>query len=254
MGYNANLYWRNNMNRVKFFVEYPIATTINQCIEWMKRGGDVWQEISDEFPECMGFDDIECLKENFPETDFEEGYDADIQSYYLHLVPADYENDAPAPFRVGERAWATKRHISEDGSWETSLIEGTCWKIVEINEDGNIRIDNKYWADKWFDADEFARVALPVNVEKVFILNELGETNFFGACESSVVYEKLDTLKMECTGVVWSDEYEDFEDELHRLGIDGNYGGSNWDIEGVDIKTGELYYGVIVSEKRVEFA
>ena len=54
--------------RKKFYVEYPLAKTINEAIKWIQKGGSVWQEISDEFPECLGFDDIDCLKENFPET------------------------------------------------------------------------------------------------------------------------------------------------------------------------------------------
>jgi hypothetical protein len=243
------------MTRTMMIVEFPIAKTINEAIKFMEAGGEVWQEISDDFPCCTGFDDVECLIENFPEDDYDEGYDEDIQSYYLHLVPADASGVKEAkPFAVGERVWSMERIFPTNDIY---LLNGDCRKITEISPDGSqIKITHKTGGDLWWDADKFCRCVLPVAIEKVYILNDLEETSFFGSCEHQSIYKNLDFLKFECgLGILWSDEYDgDVEEELEKLGVLGNYSGSNWDIEGIDTKTGKLLYGVAFSEIRVEYS
>ena len=234
--------------RTKFNVEYPIAKTINEAIEWMKKGEEVWQEISDDFPDCTGFDDIDCLMENFPEDDFEGGYDADIQSYYLHLCPTDRDKDYAEPFRVGEFVWATDFMCIAEALF---LCAGERRKISDIN--GNkLRFED---VDGQWDIDKFCRCVLPVDEEQVYIQFDLEETSFFGACESQTVYKSLEFLKFECgLNILWSDEYDDFQEELEDRGIADDYAGSDWDIEGVEMKTGALRYGVVSSEIRTEYS
>lgn len=80
------------MARDKMYVEYPIATSLEQAIAWLKDGNQCWQEDSNDWPSCGGFDEVGDLEYNFPD-----GID---KTYNIHLVPA-IEEEAP-PFKVGD--------------------------------------------------------------------------------------------------------------------------------------------------------
>lgn len=80
------------MLREKKFIEYPLAENLAQAVAWMRAGNQCWQEISDEWPECGGFDTIEELKEHFPD-----GLD---KTDFVHLVPKIGES-TPL-FKVGD--------------------------------------------------------------------------------------------------------------------------------------------------------
>ncbi len=80
------------MLREKKFIEYPLAKNLGQAIVWMHAGNQCWQEISDEWPECGGFDTIEELKEHFPD-------DLD-KTDFVHLVPSEAE-ECPL-FKMGD--------------------------------------------------------------------------------------------------------------------------------------------------------
>jgi len=234
--------------RTKLNVEYPLAKTINEAIHWIKQGGEVWQEISDDFPECGGFDDIDCLKENFPEEDFD--YHENIQDHYLHLCPADEEY--AKPFKVGERVWATEE-LDVDGIVEIS--SGDSFKIKEIHAAGTLlRLDDH--SDIWWSVDKFCRCVLPVRMEKAYICYDPEATPM--GITNNGVYKDLNFLKQECEEssdleLIWSDEYDDFEEFLDELGILNNYSGSNWDIEAIDKKTGYLCYGVAEDNLRIQY-
>ena len=150
------------MLRDKQFVEYPLAKTIREAVEFMKNGGDVWQEDSNEFPICGGFDDVDVLMENFPEEDW--NYDTDEQDLFLHLVPANADDDKAAPFKVGESAWAMEELIV-DVEDDTRIYSGTAFKIIDIHTDGKLLRLDKY-ADIWWSVDKFCRCVLPVYTEK----------------------------------------------------------------------------------------
>ena len=53
------------MSRTKLYVEFPIAKSLKEAVAWMEAGNECWQEDSNDWPECGGFDDIDCLEENF---------------------------------------------------------------------------------------------------------------------------------------------------------------------------------------------
>jgi hypothetical protein len=80
------------LEREKNFVEYPLAESIEQAIAWMEAGNEVWQEDSNDWPNCGGFDEVEDLKYNFPD-----GFD---KSYNIHLVPEVAE--MAEPYKVGD--------------------------------------------------------------------------------------------------------------------------------------------------------
>jgi len=67
----------------KLFVDYPTAKTKQEVKDHFKKGGEVWQEISDEYPECSGWDSWEEIN-NELFYDVEDG--EDISDYDIHLV------------------------------------------------------------------------------------------------------------------------------------------------------------------------
>jgi len=94
---------------------------------------------------------------------------------------------------------------------------------------------------------------LPISTKKVYICNTLDGESLGPQC--SGVYEDLDFLKQECreesdSDILWSDECEDLDESLMKWGIDSNYSGSNWDIEGIDKKTGEVVIGIMEDHLR----
>ena len=238
--------------RTKFNVEYPIAKTINAAIAWMESGGEVWQECSEDFPNCMGFDDVECLMENFPHEDYE--YGDDIQDYMLHLCPADRDEEYAEPFVVGEQVWASEQFFLDNNTY---MHKGDSHKVVEVSADGTtIKLDVS-WDDVDWPVDKFIRCVLPVITEKIYVCHNVC-TASFGA-ESSGVYKDLDFLKLECrdesgSDILWSDECEDLEESLQKLGIAALYSSSNWDIEAIDKKTGNLLFGVTEDFLRIQYS
>ena len=231
------------MNRLKLYVEYPLAKTIQEAIEFIENGGGVWQEDSNDFPSCGGFDDVEELKANFPKEDWD--YNEDNQHSYLHLVP-DKEEEAK-PFKVGETVWAMEK--INIGTYN-SINNGETHKITKIRDDLQyLALDGL--EDRWFPYDMFCRCVLPVDIEKVYILADMNGDS--PAYDFSGVYKHLDFLKEECgRDILWSDEYDDFELELGLLGIVAEYVCSNWDIEGINSKTGKLMYGIDKNELRTQ--
>lgn len=231
------------MSRLKLYVEYPLAKTLNEAIEFMKKGGAVWQEDSSDFPGCGGFDDVQCLRDNFSERDWD--YDEENQDLHLHLVPEGQEESEAEPFVVGERVWAMEGHVIDVDNY---INKGESYKITKIRDDLQYLALDKY-EDRWFPYDMFCRCILPIYTTKVYILADM--TNIHGlGYDIDSTYYNLEFLKSECEDVLWSDEYEDFEEELGRLGISGQYLGSNWDIEGINKETAKLVYGVGISELR----
>lgn len=74
----------NNMKREKLFVEYPLCMSYEMALAWMNAGHLLCQEITDEFPECAGIEEIETLEELFSEKELDE-------TDNVHLVPKDPE-------------------------------------------------------------------------------------------------------------------------------------------------------------------
>ena len=70
--------------REKLYIEYPLCLSYKQAIAWMRAGHELWQEDSNDFPNCCGFDTIECFEDCFPdkEIDFTDN---------IHLVPSTPE-------------------------------------------------------------------------------------------------------------------------------------------------------------------
>ena len=225
--------------RTKLYVEFPLAKNLKEAVKFMENGGGgVWQECGDDFPQCGGFDSVEDLLYDFPKEEWD--YEKDEQNLFLHLVPAGHENDEAEPFRVGERVWATK---SQDSCSKGEIIPGICYKIIDINSDGDIKLDEKKCEDIWWDANKFCRCVLPVDTEKIYIL-----TNLHGGRRCACVYRDLEFLKEERgLDIIWSDEYKDLEALEKKLAEScnrGRYSRTNWSIEGIDPKTTETLYGI----------
>jgi len=234
------------MLRDKLFVEFPLAKTIREAILFMEAGGSAWQECSDDFPDCMGFDTVDDLKENFPEDTWD--WDADEQRLFIHLVPEGEENSKAKPFEVGETVWATETIFPTN---DIFVPKGESVEITEVSEDGSrirLKFRSHEWCDQWWDMQKFCRCVLARDIVKktVYILADIDENNITPDLDR--VYEELSFLKEECDDVIWSDEHEDFEAELEKLGLLSNYSGSNWDIEGINKLNGHLRYGVVESK------
>lgn len=69
--------------KTKNFVDYRLAKTKQEVLSAFDSGLEIWQEISDEYPECTGWDSKEEIEKELFE-DVEE--DEDISSYGIHLV------------------------------------------------------------------------------------------------------------------------------------------------------------------------
>lgn len=67
--------------REKLYIEYPLCQSYQQAIDWMKAGNELWQEDTNDFPNCMGFDSIECFEDCFPDKEID-------SSDNIHLVPS----------------------------------------------------------------------------------------------------------------------------------------------------------------------
>ncbi len=147
------------MPREKMFVEYPVAKSLEQAVLWMAQGNECWQEISDEWPECGGFDDIECLRENF--TD---GLD---KTDNVHLVPKVPE-EAP-PFKVDDGVVALEELGYCCGQDENDKIDR-----LSVNYIDRIRLDSNGQQELFFHdhADRYG----PWRAD-CFVLNVCGDDN-----------------------------------------------------------------------------
>jgi len=70
--------------REKLYIEYPLCQSYKMAIAWMKAGHELWQENTNEYPSCGGFDSIDRLDDCFPEKEI------DITDN-IHLVPTTPE-------------------------------------------------------------------------------------------------------------------------------------------------------------------
>lgn len=130
------------MTREKMYVEYPIAESLEQAIDWMKSENECWQEDTNSWPDCGGFDDIECLQENFPD-----GLD---KSNNVHLVTKTPE--ISPPFKVGDEVVALEELSYCCGQDEDNHIEKHL--VITINRieedtDGQQRLFFKEHADRY---------------------------------------------------------------------------------------------------------
>ncbi len=93
--------------REKLYIEYPLCQSYKQAIAWMKAGHELWQDDSSDFPNCGGFDTIECFDENFPDKEI------DITDN-IHLVPITPEktNNSADEYIVAEQL-STEEHLKK---------------------------------------------------------------------------------------------------------------------------------------------
>lgn len=67
------------------YVDYPIAQTLTEAIAWLSQGGELWQEISDDYPECTMIENEADLIEMVYNED-------DIEDYNIHMVEGSNED------------------------------------------------------------------------------------------------------------------------------------------------------------------
>ena len=71
--------------RDKFFIEYPLAKSYDEALKWIQAGNELWQEDSEDCPDCVDFDSIDCFNNSFPDKEID-------SSDGVHLVPANPES------------------------------------------------------------------------------------------------------------------------------------------------------------------
>ena len=138
------------MVRKKFFVEYPVAESLEQAIAWMEAGNQCWQECSDDWPECGGFDTVEDLYYNFSD-----GID---KTDNIHLVPK-VDEDAP-PFKVGDWVVANVELgycCGQDSDDKIDRLSVEKIDGIRTNDDGSQRLFFADHADRYgpWDAEHF---------------------------------------------------------------------------------------------------
>ena len=130
------------MVRDKMFVEYPIAKSLEEAIAWMEEGNEVWQEDSNDWPSCGGFDTVEDLRYNF--TD---GID---ETHNIHLVTKVPEK--AKPFEVGDEIVSLEELDHCCGKEEGEFIDkGTVCYIdrIDVDKDSQQKLYFKDHADKY---------------------------------------------------------------------------------------------------------
>jgi len=230
-----------NNDRLKFYVEFPIAQTWEEAVKCIVDGGSCWQEDSNDWPACGGFDDLECFLENFPE---EEKDECDFSLFDVHMVPKGEEDSIAEPFKVGEEVWASK-DITRVALDET-VDKGRGFTIERICLDGTLIFDKPLKSNGkdiklGFNPSDFIRDGKdqPTPEKKIFILADFEEgiMDYPMSCFNSL--EEIKEHLKDVKGLVWSDEDEDFAQS------------SNWDIEAVDIETGQIMYGIYESNLEI---
>ena len=141
------------MLREKMFIEYPLCLSYKQAIAWLEAGHELWQEDSNDFPECGGFDDIDCFKDNFPDEDID-------WSDGIHLVPKDPEMIEDSPFKVGDFVVCLEEQGYACGQDEDDKIsEGEVCKIDNIRDNNYLNFyehSDRYgpWNPEYFASTE----------------------------------------------------------------------------------------------------
>jgi len=93
--------------REKLFIEYPLCQSYQQAIAWMKAGHELWQDDTNDYPSCGGFDSIDCLDDCVPDKEI------DITDN-IHLVPSIPEktNNPDNDYIVAEQL-DTEEHLEK---------------------------------------------------------------------------------------------------------------------------------------------
>jgi len=93
--------------REKLFIEYPLCQSYQQAIVWMKAGHELWQEDTNEYPECGGFDSIECIEDCFPDKEID-------MTDNIHLVPTTPETTSnPDSDYIEAGELSTEEHLKK---------------------------------------------------------------------------------------------------------------------------------------------
>ncbi len=73
----------------------------------MKTDHELWQEESSDWPNCLGFDSIDCFKENFPDKEMD-------TTDNIHLVPSIPEKiNNPANDYIEAEQLSTVEHLKK---------------------------------------------------------------------------------------------------------------------------------------------
>ena len=100
------------------------------ALAWLKAGHEIWQEDSNSWPDCGGFDDG-CFVENFPDGEID-------YTYGLHLVPVDGENVDRLP-QKHDKIMATDDIFYCMGQDDDDKIpQGVEQTIDKVRDDGKI--------------------------------------------------------------------------------------------------------------------
>jgi len=232
-------------DRLKFYVEFPIAQTWEEAVKCIIDGGSCHQEDSNDWPNCGGFDDLIVFLENFPE---EEKDEFDFSLFDVHMVPKGEEDAIAEPFKVGEMVWSSKD--IERVALDNPVYAGTGLKIERICIDGTLIFEKSFKSNGkdiklGFNPQNFIRDGKEEKEDKkVYILVDTSEGNL----DMDSTFTSMTSLKnfVDDNKILWSDE-DDFEEILDSLGILNDYSGTNWDYEGVHKVTGEVVYAVQIS-------
>ncbi len=93
--------------REKLFIEYPLCQSYQMAIAWMKAGHQLWQEDSNDYPNCGGFDSIDCFEENFPDKQID-------TTDNIHLVPSTPEKtNNPVDDYIEAEQLSTEEHLKK---------------------------------------------------------------------------------------------------------------------------------------------
>jgi len=145
------------MDRLKLYVDFPIAKSWQDAVDCITDGGHAWQEDSNDWPSCGGFDSLENFIENFPE---QEKDDFIFSDFGIHLVPKGEEFDLAEPFKVGEMVWSSKeiKRVALD----KEINSGIGFRIESIDKDGYLTFKETFKSNGKdiklsFKPDDFCR-------------------------------------------------------------------------------------------------
>jgi hypothetical protein len=77
------------------YIEFPVAFCFDQALIWIKSGGELRQEDTQDLPDCLGIEDEAHLFELFPELELD-------ASDNVHLVVSPAPEITQCPFKVGQ--------------------------------------------------------------------------------------------------------------------------------------------------------
>ena len=114
--------------REKLYIEYLLCLSYKQAIAWMKAGHELWQEDSSDYPNCGGFDTIECFDENFPDKEID-------KTDNIHLVPSIPEKTSnPVNDYIEAEQLPTDEHLKK----YNVTVELKDWPEFEFMKDSVI--------------------------------------------------------------------------------------------------------------------